>query len=161
MIGNDVVDLAFSRIESNWQRNEITNKLFTSNEQELIDSAADSEKMFWTFWSRKEAVYKIIARAQNFRKFIPLQIECQTVKDISNVLYNNVNYFVKTKIEYNLIHSVAVANFTDLQNVTELDDCCKITKQGVYPFINSDGILYPISVSHHGQFRKVVKLDLT
>ncbi len=161
MIGNDVVDLALSRIESNWQRNGITNKLFTRNEQTLIDSAADSEKMFWTFWSRKEAVYKIIARAQNIRKFIPLHLECQTIDEFSNVLHRNVNYYVKTKVEHNLIHSVAVAKSFDLQKVIELEDSCEITKQGVYPFINRDGVLYPISVSHHGQFRKVVKLDLT
>ncbi len=161
MIGNDVVDLALSRIESNWQRYGISNKIFTRNEQELIDSATDSETMYWTFWSRKEAVYKIIARAQNIRKFIPLQIECQTIDAMSIVIYNNVNYYVNTKIEYDLIHSVAVAKYYDLQNVIELKDCCEITKEGVYPFAICNGIVYPISVSHHGEFRKVVKLDPT
>ena len=161
MIGNDVVDVALSRIESNWQRIGISNKLFTKKEQQLIANSCDSEVMFWTLWSRKEAVYKIIAREHNFRKFIPLQIECQTPDDVSDVVYNGVTYYVNSTFENEVIHSVAVNKYANLKLVTELEENCRIRKKGVYPFVFDKAILYPISISHHGMHRKAVRLKPT
>ena len=38
MIGNDVIDLALAKIESNWQRSRFLAKIFTKKEQEIIIS---------------------------------------------------------------------------------------------------------------------------
>ncbi len=61
MIGNDVVDLALAKVESNWQRKGYLDKLFTTKEQNLIFCSENPTIMVWILWSRKEAVYKIHA----------------------------------------------------------------------------------------------------
>ena len=43
MIGNDVIDLAQSRKESNWQRKGFIEKLFTADEQQLIKNYDEPE----------------------------------------------------------------------------------------------------------------------
>ena len=45
MIGNDIIDLAFARKESNWQRPGFLNKIFTPDEQWLIANAKN-ESLF-------------------------------------------------------------------------------------------------------------------
>ena len=47
MIGNDVVDLALAKIESNWQRKGFLNKIFTENEKILIQKSKNQELMVW------------------------------------------------------------------------------------------------------------------
>ena len=76
MIGNDIVDLALAKKESNWQRNRFLDKIFTKNEQQIILNDANPEIMVWNLWSRKEAAYKIYNRETGIRGFFPLQLEC-------------------------------------------------------------------------------------
>jgi hypothetical protein len=42
VIGNDIVDLALARKESNWKRPGYLNKIFTTKEQLLISSAENT-----------------------------------------------------------------------------------------------------------------------
>jgi phosphopantetheinyl transferase (holo-ACP synthase) len=74
MIGNDIVDLALARKESNWQRKGFLDKIFTKKEQLQIVTAQNPETMVWNLWSRKEAVYKIYNRETGIRAFIPLEL---------------------------------------------------------------------------------------
>jgi phosphopantetheinyl transferase (holo-ACP synthase) len=53
VIGNDIVDLALARKESNWKRPGYLNKIFTTKEQLLISSAENPNTMVWNLWSRK------------------------------------------------------------------------------------------------------------
>ena len=63
MIGNDIVDLALAKKESNWKRNRFLDKIFTQKEQLLIANAINPEIMIWNLWTRKEAAYKIVKAA--------------------------------------------------------------------------------------------------
>ena len=58
MIGNDVVDLAAAAEQSNWRRKGFLDKVFSTEEQEIIHSAADTNRTVWLLWSMKEAAYK-------------------------------------------------------------------------------------------------------
>ena len=94
MIGNDIVDLAQARRESNWQRKGFLNKLFTAHEQHLIRTALDPDRMVWTLWSMKESVYKLVVRETGRRFFAPLQFACQlntplSVRTEGHVFYHN------------------------------------------------------------------------
>jgi acyl carrier protein len=60
VIGNDIVDLALARKESNWKRPGYLNKIFTTKEQLLISSAENPNTMVWNLWSRKRRPIKFI-----------------------------------------------------------------------------------------------------
>jgi hypothetical protein len=55
VIGNDIVDLALARKESNWKRMDFR-KNFHCQEQLLISNAENPEIMVWNLWG-KEAAY--------------------------------------------------------------------------------------------------------
>ena len=76
MIGNDIVDRAQAKRESNWQRKGFLNKLFTPSEQQLIQSAIDPECLVWLLWSMKESAYKATTRKTGKRVFNPKKISC-------------------------------------------------------------------------------------
>lgn len=77
MIGNDIVDLALARKESNWQRKGFLDKIFTAHEQHLIHTAAHPEGMVWLLWSMKESAYKIAVRDSGKRRFAPVKLACR------------------------------------------------------------------------------------
>ena len=76
MIGNDIVDLALAKKESNWKRKGYLDKIFTVSEQLLIQKFTNQELAIWNLWSRKEAVYKIILQKGGIRGYYPIKIEC-------------------------------------------------------------------------------------
>lgn len=68
MIGNDVVDLRLAAVQSNWRRKGFIEKVFTSQEQELITTAIDPDHIVWLLWSMKEAAYKIHQRRYKLQR---------------------------------------------------------------------------------------------
>ena len=76
MIGNDIIDLSFARLESNWQRTGFLEKQFTANEQKLILTAKNSFILVWKLWSMKEAAYKIYLQQNETRFFAPKKFDC-------------------------------------------------------------------------------------
>ncbi len=92
MIGNDIVDLAQARRESNWQRKGFLNKVFTSHEQQLIHTASDPDVMVWTLWSMKESAYKVMVRETGRRFFAPHQLACHLSATRSDALEGSVFY---------------------------------------------------------------------
>lgn len=77
MIGNDVIDLHLSYLESSIDRKGLLVKLFTAREQCFINEASNREWMAWLLWSMKEAVYKIVNRETCRRFYAPLLFICQ------------------------------------------------------------------------------------
>ncbi|HBI01226.1 4'-phosphopantetheinyl transferase superfamily protein, partial [uncultured Flavobacterium sp.] len=104
MIGNDVIDLALAKVESNWQRKGYLDKLFTTKEQNLIFSAENRTIMVWILWSKKEAVYKIIRQENGLRGFYPLKIE-NTEYDSGIVCFNKNKYYTKTVQKGDMLHT--------------------------------------------------------
>jgi phosphopantetheinyl transferase (holo-ACP synthase) len=161
MIGNDVVDLALARTESNWRRPGFISKIFTEKEQKLIEAHDNPELLIWNLWSRKEAVYKIYNRETGIRAYIPQQIECVYSNEYEGkVLCKNKYYYTKTSIENDFLHSIAVTDETHFDLIISVDLQQKIVKKEGIPFIqcNYSHELIPVSISHHGRYHSGIML---
>ena len=161
MIGNDVVDLALAKRESNWKRPRFLAKIFTKKEQELIFQAYDQDLMVWNLWSRKEAAYKIYNRETGIRGYFPLEIEC--VFDDSNggnVIVKGREIYTQTSINNNQIYTIAVAKKEYFAQIKPLSFETKIIKTDGIPFVMNvfSNTLKPVSISHHGRFWKGITL---
>jgi hypothetical protein len=163
MIGNDVIDILAARKQSNWKRPGFLQKLFTANEQEIIHNYHDPEVMVWALWSMKEAAYKIYNRETSIRSFIPHLLECSiNTKLLSGIVTTgNFRYYTKTVIDDLMIHTVAVKNFNLFSKISELQEDTVLKDDDNLPYIITSGFqATPISISHHGRFKKVVFLRL-
>jgi phosphopantetheinyl transferase (holo-ACP synthase) len=161
MIGNDIVDLALARKESNWKRNRFLDKIFTAKEQLLIADTENPEIMVWNLWSRKEAAYKIYNRETGIRGYFPLQLECSYENEISgSVSIKGNTYFTKTTISDAFIHTIAVVKKENFDAVKKLNSNLTISKTNGIPFIIDEQtkIAKPISISHHGRFWEGITL---
>jgi phosphopantetheinyl transferase (holo-ACP synthase) len=159
MIGNDVVDLALAKKESNWKRKGFLDKIFTPKEQLLISNAENQEVMVWNLWSRKEAAYKIYNRQTGFRGYIPLQLECNYMNPNSGTVSCNGNtYFTKTVISNDFIHSIAVTKIDFFEQIVKVNPETQISKKNGIPFLidNQTNIKKPVSISHHGRFTEFI-----
>lgn len=163
MIGNDIIDLELTRIESNWKRKNFIEKLFTEEEQKLIAAGENPEIALWSLWSRKEAVYKIYHRQNKIRAFIPKLISCQpiqiaTPEFLGEVIVNGFVYYTRTEINSRYIYTEAVAAYEYFQKIMNVNSA-DIAK-------DHDGIPYeystknPVSVSHHGRYERCIQLDI-
>lgn len=161
MIGNDVVDLALARKESNWKRRGFLGKLFTKKEQIVIKTAKNPEIMVWNLWSRKEAVYKIYNRQTGIRGYIPIQFECCFENENSGtVLSNGVTYYTQTKITNEVVYTIAVTKAEDFKQVIPVKSTAKIIKKNGIPLLIDEQTktIRPVSVSHHGRFRECITI---
>ncbi len=151
MIGNDVIDLALAKKESNWRRPGFLDKIFTLSEQQIICNAPNPELTVWHLWSCKEAVYKIINRQHGLRAFIPLKIEC--LLEENTVTHVGNQYFTYSEISNDRIHTIAVTHLEDFAKVAWVssDEIHKIN--GIPYYKNT-----PASVSHHGRFTETIAL---
>ncbi|WP_026704960.1 4'-phosphopantetheinyl transferase family protein [Flavobacterium soli] len=162
MIGNDIVDLALAKTESNWKRKGFLEKIFTENERKIILSSKNQELMVWILWSCKEAAYKIYNRAAQFRGFIPLQLECE-LEYAENKISGKVRcfgneYYTETDITSQFIYTVAATNKNKLQSIKEFDKDLKIIKNNGIPYLESNK--NPISITHHGKFDRRIFLEI-
>nr|WP_315182566.1 4'-phosphopantetheinyl transferase superfamily protein [uncultured Flavobacterium sp.] len=162
MIGNDIVDLALARKESNWQRKGFLDKIFTKKEQLQIVTAQNPENMVWNLWSRKEAVYKIYNRETGIRAFIPLELECfYESGTLGTILIKGKTYFTQTKIENDFIYTIACAENEYFKQIKSIDIDTKINKRNGIPFIIDSNLKIekPVSISHHGRFWKGIIIE--
>ncbi|MFV5703367.1 4'-phosphopantetheinyl transferase superfamily protein [Flavobacterium sp. XS2P12] len=161
MIGNDIVDLALARKESNWKRNRFLDKIFTVKEQLLIIDTENPEIMVWNLWSRKEAAYKIYNRQTNIRGYFPLQLECFYESETLGIVCCNGNiYHTQTIISSDCIYTIAVVNKEYFNEIKTLDSKAKISKINGIPFIIDEltKITKHVSISHHGRFWKGITM---
>ena len=153
MIGNDLVDLTLAKTESNWRRKGYLDKIFTIAEQEIILSAAKPDEMVWTFWSMKEAAYKIHNRKTGIRNFAPSKLVCWVEfagnKITGFVSVDDAVYFTETSILSDYVHTIAGC---DLKTLPEI-------KTSIYEFPNNQFDYKKMNagcVSHHGRFLALV-----
>jgi len=116
MIGNDLVDLLTAQEESNWQRPRFLKKIFTSTEIAFIEKSSTPTLAVWCLWSKKESVYKLIARLEKRRFFAPKKIQClpdnytfiSTPLQVStSVVYQNQTFQTKSFLKEHCIHTIA------------------------------------------------------
>ncbi|MEP6928924.1 MAG: 4'-phosphopantetheinyl transferase superfamily protein [Flavobacterium sp.] len=166
MIGNDVIDISQSRIESNWKRKGLIEKIFTSEEQLLIANDADPEMMVWLLWSMKEAAYKVYNRQTKIREYIPGKLVCKILSKketciLGQVLCMGFVYYTKTIVTKNSIHTVAVSLLNDLDHIVEITNQKIIKDQfGIPHLTNEINQLKEVSVSNHGRFEKIVSIRI-
>jgi len=165
MIGNDVVDILQSRVESNWQRPGFIQKIFTDDEQLLIAKTSEPEILVWLLWSMKEAAYKIFNRQTGIRRYIPKKLECTILYKDNNYCEGQVMcfdslYYTTTIITKDSLHTVALTCLTNLNNVIEIENKMILKNKYGFPYIYDihKNVHSDVSVSHHGRFKKVVTL---
>lgn len=164
MIGNDIIDLRQSRIESNWRRKGFIEKLFTDTEKQLITNYHDPEIMVWLLWSMKEAAYKIYNRQTKVREYIPQKLSCTIItldKDIYGVVSCNGNkYYTKTLKTSKIIHTTAALIPEDLNNIVEIEKKGIVkTQNGIpYLYISEKNTVTDVSISNHGRYEKIVMI---
>ena len=165
MIGNDIVDLALAKIQSNWRRKGFLDKIFTESEKKIILKSKNQEVEVWKLWSRKEAVYKIFNRLTQQNIFNPLQIECYHSSKICKEKYGIIickekTYYTRTIINADYIYSEAVCNTDDFSKIKFiLRPKNIIKKNGVPSYIDKiDFIIKPISITHHGRFERIISI---
>lgn len=163
MIGNDVIDLALAKKESDWSRPRFLQKIFTNYEQFLIVDAENPEIMVWNLWSRKEAAYKIYNRETEIRAYIPLQLSCN-YQDINTgeVHCNGKVYWTKTTIKNDEIHTIAVTEKEHFNQIIDLSNSHLVLKNNGIPYLINPITKQksPVSISHHGRFEAAISLVL-
>jgi phosphopantetheine--protein transferase-like protein len=164
MIGNDVVDIDASRIESNWKRKGFLEKIFTPQEQSLIKFSSNPELYVWVLWSMKEAAYKVYNRETGIRGFIPHELSC--VLDVvsaqeyeGTVKCRGSIYFTTTTIANGIIHTIAVYPFLKEKKVVEVSGNILKDANGMPYIIDKSGLKIPVSKSGHGRCTKVVAIS--
>ena len=164
MIGNDVVDLAQSRRESNWKRKGFLDKLFTLQEQSVIKNATDPELVVWLLWSMKEAAYKIYNRETGLRAFMPQRLHCtinlcENANYYGKVVCGTDVYTTQTTIADEMIHTIALPEKHADKRVVFINQPVHKDMRGL-PFIrNNYGKIIAVSKSHHGRYTRVVAMQ--
>lgn len=173
MLGNDIVDLQLAAKQSNWRRKGYLQKIFTSQEQDLIANATDQDQMVWLLWSMKEAAYKIVNRKSLKRFYSPTKFACNLIGHKGLVTFEKQTFYTESEVQKHLIHTIAVQNqqcFTKinttflpnkvdyLTNFNAVSDTHILEKDenGIPNLIDENGKVRCVSVSHHGEFLAVV-----
>lgn len=160
MIGNDIVDLAEAKKESNWKRKGYLDKILTVSEQLLIQKSTNQELALWNLWSRKEAVYKIILQKGGKRGYYPRKIECLDLNlENGMVEFENQIFYTITIVKNESVYSIAVQNLNDFQNIKTLENSNFLYKIDGIPFISINNEVKNASKTHHGNFERIVYLD--
>ncbi len=108
MTGNDIVDIATARVESNWKRPGFLQKIFTQQEQQYIHNAQIPDQVVWRLWSMKESAYKIYSRQYDGRFFAPHKLSCNLLNDATGlVTIENTTYHTITGSTKNYIYTIA------------------------------------------------------
>lgn len=110
MIGNDIIDLGLAKKESNWQRRGYLDKLFTSEEQELITASNDPFQTVWLLWSMKESAWKAQQQKEKKRLYAPKKYRCSLFnKSRGQVLTDSEVYFTISEVNAHSIHTIATS----------------------------------------------------
>ncbi|HTN37787.1 MAG TPA: 4'-phosphopantetheinyl transferase superfamily protein [Arachidicoccus sp.] len=174
MIGNDIVDLAYSRQQSNWQRKGWIDKIFTTDEQLQIRASTQPERLVWLMWSMKESAYKIYNRMTRERSYSPKKFVCRvvTISDTAAtgyVLCLERCFSTKSVLTTGFLHTVAssTADF-DVINISikKRAKDCRFLRRSFSLLKDQTGIPYlldpmtgnklTVSLSHHGSYEAII-----
>lgn len=123
MIGNDIIDLKFAKINSRWREQRFLDKLFSKEEKEFILSDRMYFQNIWHLWSMKESAYKIYARETKSPSFNPKYFHCEINSITSGIVsFEGFKINTKTKIDSNMIYTIAQhANTASVSDCVVLD----------------------------------------
>lgn len=162
MIGNDVVDLALAKKESNWKRKGFLAKLFTAFEQELINNSINKEEMVWILWSIKESTYKAYQRLLYNRGFYPTKIEVKCLEQIGKQYFSSIQlfgiyFYGETLVENHVINTIVVKKNTDFERISTINRSSIGKKNNGLPYCIISK--QPVSISHHGNYESIIRLN--
>lgn len=176
MIGNDIVDLRTAAQENNWQRKGYLDKIYTPEEQQIINNDLCPDRMVWLLWSMKESAYKIHNRETGLRYYAPLKLQCAHPAICGNsasgqVFLDSKEYTTTSYISKEHIHTIALPAHTPgtyskiiIKHNARTASAIAQTflTNGYYLYKNKYGLPYVMhrisgqqrfaSLSHHGQF---------
>lgn len=165
MLGNDIVDLALARKESNWENKRYLNKILNQKEQNQLLNAPNKEAKLWELWTRKEACYKIYNRETQKRAYNPLQFECFKTRNkmgfiVGKVSCNSRIYYTKTQVTSEFVYTEALENERDFEVIKVISRSEKIYKKEGIPnyFDTVNNLEKPVSISHHGKYERIITL---
>ena len=115
MIGNDIVDLAKAKTDSDWLRPRWVSKVFTQKEQDFVKRSDDKDQMVWRLWSMKESAYKCSVQRKSFGRFNPLNFECSLINSNEGIIRSDTLKFFSTTHSSNR-NIYSTATFTKNQS---------------------------------------------
>lgn len=181
MVGNDIVDTARAKKDSNWERPGFLNKLFTTQEQEIIHRSKDSFLTVWKLWSIKEAAYKLYVQINPCRFYNPKKFKYAKEANCEVVRFNDFKCYVSTKITLDYIISEARLDLKSMtskvfkfQNIAPelqsktirnealiymsrhlnkpIESIKIMTTEYSIPVVKTYSRDWPISLTHHGDY---------
>ena len=120
MVGNDIIDIQETKRlsqspKSGWQRPGFLEKVFSPEEQALIDVSAEPFTIVWQLWSMKESAYKVFTQAGGTRFYNPSKIECQLdMPNSGRVKIGNLRLKTNTIINADYIFTTAMVENSDV-----------------------------------------------
>jgi len=74
-VGNDVVDLTHPENKGKSQDQRFLNRVFTTDEQNLISKSSSPDATLWALWAAKESAYKVCHKVNHKISSIPKHYE--------------------------------------------------------------------------------------
>ncbi|SDG53393.1 4'-phosphopantetheinyl transferase family protein [Psychroflexus sediminis] len=169
MIGNDIVDLAKAKEESNIFRPRYLQKVSSPEEIERILSATDPVKCFWRMWTMKESAYKAFQRQFDLKPvFNPFAFTCLFEdSEFGTVDFRDHQLAIKTLQTEDFVYSEVLDNehnhnffggscdfLLKVKNQLNLPSLPKFTKTELgLPVLSLADKISPVSKTHHGKFQ--------
>lgn len=108
MIGNDIIDIAYTKSTTDYRRKGYLEKIMNTSEQKVIRESSEPFFLTWRLWSMKEAGYKIHVNKTSNRVYNPTQLHCHIIDDIhGKVIIEGHKYFTHSKLNENYIFTQA------------------------------------------------------
>lgn len=123
MIGNDIIDLSYTKETTNWQRPGFLAKVFNETEQDAISRAQDPFLLVWELWSMKEAAYKSYLRqggtAFNNPKRIKISLS-NTNKSSAKVDSFQCELFTEKSTDYILSFTLSPSRYSQVNEAFKI-----------------------------------------
>lgn len=118
MVGNDVIDIAYTKQMSDWTRKGFLPKAFNQDEQQLIRLSTQPFDLVWRMWSMKESAYKLYMQCTpgHLAFYAPCHFHCHLISHTRGyVIYRDVTFDTCTTKNSGCIFSYA--SLTNLEHV--------------------------------------------
>ena len=138
MIGNDIIDIEYTRKNSDWTRRGFLDKIFSISEKNFIMDSKDPFTAVWRLWSMKESVYKLHFRSSKIRFFYPAGISCKILDEKKGIVnLDGVEYSTITNCLEDYIFSFATQSDSKevYHHIIEYDS---ELPENYYAFIKND-----------------------
>lgn len=118
MVGNDVIDINQTKLDSNWKRKGFLEKVFDNKEQKIINESPNPFNAVWSMWSMKESAYKLYIQKGEARFFNPTKIHCQNFSLEKGIIHiDGMDIFTQTITNQKYIFTYAsLSESTSIEN---------------------------------------------